>query len=48
VKWFGIDVEYKLSYAGIETDLVGGGSLKVQPGTNYLILGFSFSIGRRD
>ena len=34
--------EYKLSYAHIEADLAGGGTITVDPITNHFVLGVSF------
>jgi lipid A oxidase len=43
--WNGLSVfaEYRLNYARLDTDLTGGGSLKVAPWTNHLSAGLTFT-----
>ena len=42
-RWFSIFTEYRLSYAVIDADLVGGGTLKTEPWTHHLNFGVTFS-----
>ncbi|HEX2115124.1 MAG TPA: hypothetical protein VHM01_12025 [Alphaproteobacteria bacterium] len=41
---FSAFLEYKLSYANIDGDLSGGGTLEVEPWTNHFVLGLSFQL----
>ncbi len=41
--WFSVFTEYRLSYAEIDADLVGGGSLKTEPWTHHFTFGVTFS-----
>lgn len=41
--WFSIFAEYRLSYAEIDADLVGGGTLKTDPWTHHFTMGVTFS-----
>ena len=43
VEWFSVFAEYRLSYAEIEADLVGGGTLKTEPWTHHFSFGVTFS-----
>lgn len=42
-RWFSLYAEYRLSYAQIDADLVGGGTLKTEPWTHHFTLGVTFS-----
>jgi lipid A oxidase len=42
-KGFSAFAEYRLNYARLDTDLTGGGSLKVAPWTNHLSAGLTFT-----
>ena len=42
-KKFSIFFEYKLTYADMDADLTSGGSVEVEPWTNHLIFGLSYS-----
>jgi len=42
-RWFSVFAEYRLSYAEINADLVGGGTLKTEPWTHHFTLGVTFS-----
>ena len=42
-RWFSLYAEYRLSYAQIDADLVGGGTLKTEPWTHHFTLGVTSS-----
>lgn len=42
--WFSVFVEYRLSYAEIDADLTGGGTLKTEPWTHHFTFGVTFSM----
>ena len=42
-RWFSLFAEYRLSYADIEADLQGGGTLKTEPWTHHFTAGITFS-----
>jgi len=41
-KGFSAFAEYKLSYARVNADLEGGGTLEVNPWTNHFVIGISY------
>jgi hypothetical protein len=41
IKHLALFIEYKLNYVSLNADLVGGGSVKLDPWTNNFILGLS-------
>jgi lipid A oxidase len=43
-RWFSVFAEYRVSYAEIDANLVGGGTLKTEPWTHHFTLGVTFSI----
>ena len=42
-KKFSIFLEYKLTYADMDADLAGGGTVEIKPWTNHLIFGLSYT-----
>ncbi len=42
-RWLSIFAEYRLSYAEIDADLAGGGSLQTEPWTHHFTSGVTFS-----
>lgn len=42
-RWLSVFAEYRLSYAEIDADLVGGGALKTEPWTHHITVGVTFS-----
>ncbi|HET7716925.1 MAG TPA: outer membrane beta-barrel protein [Bauldia sp.] len=46
-RYFSLFGEYKLTYAGIDADLTGGGELKTGIWTNHLIVGLAVRFGPR-
>ena len=42
-RWLSVFAEYRLSYAEIDADLAGGGSLQTEPWTHHFMSGVTFS-----
>jgi len=42
-RWMSVFAEYRLSYAEIDAELVGGGTLKTEPWTHHFTFGVAFS-----
>lgn len=42
-RWLSVFAEYRLSYAGIDANLEGGGTLETEPWTHHVNLGVTFS-----
>lgn len=42
-RWFSVFAEYRLSYAEIDADLEGEGTLKTEPWTHHITFGVTFS-----
>ena len=43
-RWFSVFAEYRVSYAEIDANLVGGGTLKTEPWTHHFALSVTFNI----